>query len=62
MANKTALKEMVRDILKDELYSLLEDVRYRLTLLDSTENGRLLIGSQTHEVLTHSHVPVLVVR
>lgn len=24
--------------------------------------GRLLIGSQTHEVLTHSHVPVLVVR
>ncbi len=24
--------------------------------------GRLLIGSQTHEVLTHSQVPVLVVR
>ena len=53
MANKTALKEMVRDILKDELYSLLEDVRYRLSLLDSAESGRLLIGSRHLNLSAH---------
>ena len=64
MANKTALKEMVRDILKDELYSLLEDVRYRLTLLDSAENGRLLmpVSVRLNHAVADGYLTALVFR
>ena len=40
-ANSQTLKDIVRDILRDELHGLLEDVRYRLSVLDDAQSGHL---------------------
>lgn len=53
MAKKQDIASIVRDILKNELYRLLEDVRYRLTVLDDAESGHLRIGSRQLNIASH---------
>ena len=53
MARKTDLRETVRNILKDELQGMLEDVRYRLSLLDDMAGGVPRFGSRHLNLSKH---------